>query len=65
MSNKRSHSSNNFKSYAASYPLEIVAVFDAPICVGNRNEVITSFYVIKNGNQSLLGRETALQLNVL
>lgn len=65
MWNIRSHSVNKFKAYAASYPLEIVVVFDAPICVGNRNEIMSSFYVIKNGNQSLLGRETALSLNVL
>lgn len=45
--------------------LEVIVVFDAPICVGNRNEIISSFYVIKNGKQSLLGREASLQLKVL
>lgn len=63
--NPRSNSSNQFKAYASNQILKIVCVFDAPISVDNGHETVSTFYVIGNGNQSLLGRETATKLKVL
>ncbi|XP_043862245.1 uncharacterized protein K02A2.6-like [Drosophila santomea] len=54
-----------FRGYASEQLLEVIRVFEAPISAGRDNEVIATFYVIKNGRQSLLGRDTAIKLNVL
>lgn len=56
-----------FKAYAAENYLEVQSVFDAPIAVGNNHntEFIRTFYVINNINISLVGRNTAIKLNVL
>lgn len=53
------------EAYAANQLLEIIDVFEAPISVGNASELISTFYVIKNGKQSLSSRDTAIQLEVL
>ncbi|XP_075144752.1 uncharacterized protein LOC142219865 [Haematobia irritans] len=63
--NVRRESVNQFKAYAADQLLEVVSVFEAPTSVKNSSEIMATFYVIKNGNQSLLGRDTAIQLKVL
>ncbi|XP_055914201.1 uncharacterized protein LOC129947595 [Eupeodes corollae] len=63
--NVRTESENRFRAYAAKEMLEVRTVFEAPISVDCRNESMASFYVIKNGKQSLLGRDTALKLKVL
>lgn len=52
------------KAYASDTPLKIIGAFTADIEVANKVCVAT-FYVIKNGNRSLLGRKTALELGVL
>lgn len=63
--NIRTESSNQFKAYAADQLLKVLYVFEAPISVRKNSEMIASFFVIKNGNQSLLGRDTAIKLGVL
>lgn len=63
--NIRSNSSNQFKAYASDKVLKVICVFDAPIAVYNDSEIVATFYVIENGSQSLLGRETAVRLKVL
>nr|XP_016925242.2 uncharacterized protein LOC108006293 [Drosophila suzukii]XP_016925243.2 uncharacterized protein LOC108006293 [Drosophila suzukii] len=63
--NLRTESTNQFRAYAADQLLQISCVFEAPIAVGGNAESIATFYVIKKGRQSLLGRETAIKLNVL
>lgn len=63
--NIRTHSVNQFKAYAANQLLKILSVFEAPVSVADGPEVIATFYVIENGSQSLLGRDTAVQLKVL
>jgi len=63
--NMRTKSSNQFRSYASDQPLKILRVFEAPISVKRDPEVIATFYVIENSRQSLLGCDTAIQLNVL
>lgn len=63
--NIRTESSNQFKAYAADQLLKVLYVFDAPISVRKNSEMIAPFFVIKNGNQSLLGRDTAIKLGVL
>ncbi|XP_062121631.1 uncharacterized protein LOC133835625 [Drosophila sulfurigaster albostrigata] len=63
--NVRSHSQKQFRGYASDQLLEVICVFEAPISAVPDVEVIATFFVIKNGRQSLLGRETAIKLNVL
>ncbi|XP_043865317.1 uncharacterized protein K02A2.6-like [Drosophila mojavensis] len=63
--NIRTTSATQFKAYASDETLRVVNVFEAPIRVQERPEIIATFYVIENGRQSLPGRDTAVQLNVL
>lgn len=63
--NVRPNSTNKFRGYASHELLHVICVFEAPISVDPNPEVFASFFVIKNGTQSLLGKDTALQLNVL
>ncbi|XP_017467975.1 PREDICTED: uncharacterized protein LOC108360273 isoform X2 [Rhagoletis zephyria] len=63
--NVRRQSTNQFKAYAATQILKVLFVFEAPITVEGNKEVIATFYLIENANQSLLGRETAIKLHVL
>lgn len=63
--NARSHSQKQFRGYASEQLLEVISVFEAPISAVPDFEVIATFFVIKNGRQSLLGRDTAIRLNVL
>ncbi|XP_049316516.1 uncharacterized protein LOC125779294 [Bactrocera dorsalis] len=63
--NEREDHTTQFKAYASNKVLDVLQVFEAPISVENKLEKIATFYVIKNGCQSLLGRNTAMQLGVL
>jgi len=63
--NVRPNSQNQFKGYASDQILNVICVFEAPISVGKHAEMIASFFVIERGKQSLLGRETAIKLDVL
>ncbi|XP_036334769.1 uncharacterized protein K02A2.6-like [Rhagoletis pomonella] len=65
MWNIRTESVNQFKAYAANQLLKVLYVFEAPVAVRKHSESIATFYVIKYGKQSLLGRDTAIQLKVL
>ncbi|XP_055842044.1 uncharacterized protein K02A2.6-like [Episyrphus balteatus] len=65
LGNVRTETENQFRTYAGNTNLQVKFVFEAPIHVSNQKELIASFYVIANGRQSLLGRETALRLQVL
>lgn len=53
------------KSYASGKPLEINHRFTTTINIPNENEIITHFYVVVNGDISLLGKDVAKQLGVL
>nr|DAA65004.1 TPA_exp: gag-pol protein [Drosophila sechellia] len=57
--------SNHFRAYASDELLQIICCFDAPVSIGSNPEVIAPFFVIKKGKQSLLGKETAIKLQVL
>ncbi|XP_055591293.1 uncharacterized protein K02A2.6-like [Uranotaenia lowii] len=49
-------------------PLQVIGMFDATVEVQNSDRPVQSearFYVIMDGNQPLLGKETARQINVL
>ncbi|XP_043065997.1 uncharacterized protein [Drosophila bipectinata] len=63
--NVRPNSQYQFKGYASDQILNVICVFEAPISVGKQAEMIASFLVIEKGQQSLLGRETAIKLEVL
>lgn len=54
----------SFKAYGSAAPISMVGMFVAEIEASN-NKVEATFYVAKHGLQSLLGDETAKQLNVL
>lgn len=61
-------SDKHFKAYGQENPLEVIGKFEAEIEVGasnGKNKTVGKFYVVKNGDQTLLGRDTARQLNVL
>lgn len=53
-----------FMSYASKEPLDVLGSFDASITAGGETTSAT-FYVIKDGNKSLLGKKTAMALGVL
>ncbi|XP_053954513.1 uncharacterized protein K02A2.6-like [Anastrepha ludens] len=63
--NIRTETVNQFKAYAANQLLKVLYVFEAPVGVRKQSEKIATFYVIKDGKQSLLGRDTGIQLKVL
>jgi transposase InsO family protein len=53
-------------AYASESPLQIEAIFKAPIrTAGSNKEIPAKFYVIRGSNKSLLGRDTAIALGVL
>lgn len=60
-------SSKQLSAYAQRESLSIICTFDAEIKVveGNGLSVDTTFYVVKGGEQNLLGRVTSKQLGVL
>lgn len=60
-------STKHLSAYAQRGTLDILCTFDADIAVveGKNHSFSTSFYVIKGGEQNLLGRDTAKQLGVL
>lgn len=60
-------STKQLSAYAQQDSLDITCTFDAEITVveGKDLNSVTSFYVIKGGEQNLLGRDTAKQLGVL
>lgn len=60
-------STKRLSAYAQQNSLDIMCTFDAEIAVveGKDLSFVTSFYVVKGGEQSLLGRDTAKQLGVL
>ncbi|XP_058817493.1 uncharacterized protein K02A2.6-like [Topomyia yanbarensis] len=51
-------------SYAAEKPLQIVGMFSAEVVAG-QNRSFAKFYVVKDGQQCLLGDRTARDLKVL
>ena len=53
-----------FKGYANQERLKVLGRFKATVEIG-RNKIYDVFYVIEEGQRSLLGRETALKLGVL
>lgn len=66
MSNQRNNAVK-FKAYG-SHPLKVLTVFDASIEVRDVNGVLrdqATFYVIDQGQEPLLGKETAEKLGVL
>ncbi|XP_017462168.1 PREDICTED: uncharacterized protein LOC108355515 [Rhagoletis zephyria] len=65
MWNVRSQSTERFRAYATDKPLKVLKIFEAPISVLQNREVVATFYVVEKGSQSLLGKKTATQLNVL
>nr|CAH7764201.1 unnamed protein product [Callosobruchus chinensis] len=53
-----------FRSYANPAPLLLLGSFEAKFTVANK-ETNAKFYVVKNGQADLLGKETAIKLGVL
>ncbi|VEN55440.1 unnamed protein product, partial [Callosobruchus maculatus] len=60
-----SETTDVLKSYASGNPLEIKCKFVTTIKIPDGSEIITPFYVVNNGDVSLIGKETAKQLGVL
>lgn len=60
-------SAKRLSAYAQHGSLDIMCTFEADIAVveGKDRGFSTSFYVVKGGQQNLLGRDTAKQLGVL
>ena len=52
-------------AYGSTEPLEVAGAFKATVSVGNDSVENEEFVVIEGAGQSLLGRDTALKLNVL
>ncbi|CAK1596120.1 unnamed protein product [Parnassius mnemosyne] len=64
VSNQQKSSDKTFLAYGAKHPLKVLGSFDAQIKVGPKS-LLTKFYVIENGSRNLLGKETAISLDVL
>lgn len=64
VSNQEKGSDQVFMAYGSKNPLDIIGSFDTSITVGPAQKC-AKFYVVKNGTRNLLGKETAIQLNVL
>lgn len=62
--NQQEGSDQVFRAYRAIESLEVLGSFEASITIGPVNQS-AKFYVIKNGTRNLLGKETAIKLNVL
>lgn len=62
--NIRNQTSTVLTPYASKFPMKIKCVFEAPIHFGSK-EVMASFFVIEKGNETLLGRLSAIKLDVL
>ncbi|XP_055550541.1 uncharacterized protein LOC129733022 [Wyeomyia smithii] len=61
-------SDRRFKAYAQADCLEVIAMFDAEIVIPDGHKqlkAVSRFYVVRNGPQPLLGKQTAKQLGVL
>lgn len=60
---------HKFRGYGKDCkPMDVVGMFDTTVeidCVDHQTNGEARFYVIKDGNQPLLGKETARELNVL
>lgn len=58
-----------FRGYGKdAQPLSVIGMFDSTVEIQNENQQMQAearFYVVANGNQPLLGKETAQELNVL
>ena len=52
-------------SYGSNQPLQVAGTFTAEVSVGERVLSGVEFFVIENKGQALLGRETAIALEVL
>lgn len=69
MKNPRNDCSFTFKPYGqSSKPLKVLKVFEADISVtdvDNRAITIATFFVVAEGSQSILGKDTAKSLGVL
>lgn len=63
--NERSKSQKHFQEYASDKLLQVICIFEAPIPVEPRPEICTKFSVIENERQSLLDRDSAVELKVL
>lgn len=53
------------KPYGSAKPLDISVRFVAAISLLNKKEVIAPFYVVKSGDVSIVGKDTAKQLGIL
>lgn len=62
--NQDNNPDKTFMSYASQNPLTVLVCFDAEIKAGP-GTITVKFYVVKNGIRDLLGRESAIALNVL
>lgn len=64
VSNQQGYSDKKFMAYGSKEPLKVLGSFNAEIKVGSKS-LTAKFYVIRNGSRNLLGKETAIALNVL
>lgn len=65
---RKNRSDKKFKAYAQKDCLVVLEMFDAEIVINDGNKELKTnarFYVVKNGPQPLLGKQTAKQLGVL
>lgn len=56
---------HNLKGYASGKPLDVRHTFQSTIALQAGEEIITSFYVVDQGDISILGKDTAKQLGIL
>lgn len=62
--NQQKYSDKTFLAYGAKEPLKVLGLFDAQIKVCSKS-ITAKFYIIVNGSKNLLGKETAVSLNLL
>lgn len=64
VSNQQKSTDRVFMAYGSRNPLNVLGSFEANVTAGSEEHKAT-FYVIKDGTRDLLGKETAIMLNVL
>ncbi|XP_052758219.1 uncharacterized protein K02A2.6-like [Galleria mellonella] len=62
--NQEKGSDQTFMAYGSKDPLDVLGSFEASVTVGPEKGT-AKFYVINNGTRNLLGKETAMSLNIL
>ncbi|XP_044753909.1 uncharacterized protein K02A2.6-like [Coccinella septempunctata] len=58
-------SQHSLRGYAAGEPLDVSHTFETTVSLQGKHEIITNFYVVEQGDISILGKDVAKRLGIL